>query len=93
MLWILWHVGLLLRPKGVVRAEAHRNLSEALVKHGHQELGQDDDHHNVVGAHDEGAHERAQLLRVADPCDKQDHVSQRKHVPEEGIARAHEPET
>lgn len=77
----------------LVTAEAHRNLSEALVQHGHQELCQDDNHHYVVGAHDEGTNERAELLGVTDPRDKQDHVRQRKHVPEQGIARAHEPET
>lgn len=67
------------------------DLPEALVQHGHQQLGEDNDHHNVVGADDEGAHERAQLLRVVDARDEQCHMSQGEDVPEQGIAGPHKP--
>lgn len=41
------------------------------MEHGHQQLGQHNNHHNVVGAYDHGADEGAQLLCVADAGDKE----------------------
>lgn len=67
------------------------NLPEALVQHGHQQLGQHDHDHDVVGADDQGAHERAQLFGVADAGDEEGDVRQREDVPEEGVAGANEP--
>lgn len=52
------------------------------MQHGHQQLGQHDDHHDVVGADDHGAHEGAQLFRVADAGDEERHVGQGEDVPE-----------
>lgn len=52
------------------------------MEHGHQQLGQHNDHHNVVGTDDHGAHKGAQLLCVADAGDKECNVRQREDVPE-----------
>lgn len=52
------------------------------MEHGHQQLGQHNDHHYVVGTDDHGAHKRAQLLCVADAGDKECNVRQREDVPE-----------
>lgn len=60
----------------------HSDLSEAFVEHCHQQLGQHDNHHDVVGAYDHGAHERTQLLRVADAGDEECDVRQGEYVPE-----------
>lgn len=67
------------------------DLPEALVQHGHQQLGQHDDHHDVVGANDQGTHEGAQLFRVADPGDEERDVGQGEDVPEQGVAGPHKP--
>lgn len=69
----------------------HSNLSEAFVEHRHQQLGQHDNHHDVVGAYDHGAHERTQLLRVADAGDEERDVRQGEYVPEQGVAGPHKP--
>lgn len=61
------------------------------MQHGHQQLGQHDHHHDVVGADDQGAHERAQLIGVADAGDEEGDVRQGEDVPEEGVAGADEP--
>lgn len=61
------------------------------MEHCHQQLSQDDDHHNVVGAYDHGPHEWAQLLCVADAGDKECNMRQGEDVPEQGIAGPHKP--
>jgi len=66
--------------------KTYRDLPEALVQHGHQQLGEDDDHHDVVRPDDQRSHERPQLLRVADPRHEQRHVGQGEDVPEQGVA-------
>lgn len=63
------------------------------MEHGHQQLGQHNDHHDVVGTDDHGAHKGAQLLRVADAGDKECDVRQREDVPEQGVAGANKPVT
>lgn len=83
-------------PDSTEEAEAgdtYSDLSEAFMEHGHQQLGQHDHHHDVVGADDHGAHKRAQLLRVADAGDEESNVRQREDVPEQGVAGPHEPVT
>ena len=76
----------------IVKSEmTHSDLSEAFMEHGHQQLGQDNNNHDVVGADDHGAHEGAQLLRVGDAGDEERHVRQGEDVPEEGVAGPHEP--
>lgn len=61
------------------------------MEHGHEQLGQDNNHHDVVGAYDHGTDKRAQLLCVADAGDEECNVCQREDVPEEGIAGSHKP--
>ena len=60
----------------------YSNLSEAFMEHGHQQLGQDNNHHNIVGAYDHGTHKRAQLLCVGDAGDEERNMCQREDVPE-----------
>ncbi len=60
----------------------YSNLSEAFMEHGHQQLGEHNNHHNVVGAYNHGTHERAQLLCVADAGDEERNVCQGEDVPE-----------
>lgn len=69
----------------------YSDLPEALVEHGDQQLGENDDHHDVVRAHDEGSHKWPQLLRVVDPGHEESHVGKREDVPEQSVARSHEP--
>lgn len=52
------------------------------MEHGHQQLGQHNNHHNVVGTNDHGTHKRAQLLSVADASDKECNMRQGEDVPE-----------
>lgn len=61
------------------------------MEHGHQQLGQHNNHHDVVGAYDHGAHEGTQLLRVADARDKERNMRQGEDVPEQGVAGPHKP--
>lgn len=67
------------------------NLPEALMQHGHQQLGQHNNHHYVVGTDDHGSHEGAQLLCVADAGYKECNVCQGEDVPEQGVAGPHKP--
>lgn len=60
----------------------YSDLSEAFVEHGHQQLGQHNNHHNVIGTDDHGAHKRAQLFGVADARDKECNMCQGEDVPE-----------
>lgn len=61
------------------------------MEHCHQQLGEDNNHHNVVGAYDHGTHKRPQLLCVADAGDKERNVCQGEDVPEQGIAGPDKP--
>lgn len=62
------------------------------MEHGHQQLSQDDNHYDIVGAYDHGTHKRPQLfLCVADAGDEERDVCQRKDVPEQGVACSHKP--
>lgn len=59
------------------------------MEHGHQQLGQHNNHHDVVGAYDHGTDKRAQLLCVADAGDEECNVCQGEDVPEQCIAGPH----
>lgn len=61
------------------------------MEHGHQQLGQDNNHNDVVGAYDQCTHERAKLLCVGDAGDEECNMCQGEYVPEQSIARPHEP--
>lgn len=61
------------------------------MEHCHQQLSQDNNHDNVVGAYDQGPHERAQLLCVADAGDEECNMRQGEDVPEQGVACPHKP--
>lgn len=61
------------------------------MEHCHQQLSQDNNHHNVVGAYDQGPNEWAQLLCVADAGDEECNMRQGEDVPEQGIAGPHKP--
>ena len=61
------------------------------MEHCHQQFGQDNNHHNVVGAYDHGTHKRLQLLCVANAGDEERNVCQGEDVPEQGIVGPHEP--
>lgn len=61
------------------------------MEHGHQQLGQHDNHHDVVGANDHGTHKRVQLLCVGDAGDKKCDMCQGEDVPEQGVAGPHKP--
>lgn len=61
------------------------------MEHGHQQLGENNNHHDVVGADDQGANKRPQLLCVADSGDEEGDVGQGEDVPEQGVAGPHKP--
>lgn len=52
------------------------------MEHGHEQLGQHDNHYDVVGAYDQGTNKGAQLLCVADAGDEERNVRQGENVPE-----------
>lgn len=61
------------------------------MEHGHQQLGEYNNHHDVVGAYDQGTNKRPQLLCVAYSGDEEGNVGQREDVPEQGVAGPHKP--
>lgn len=61
------------------------------MEHGHEQFGQHDNHHDVVGAYDQGTNKGAQLLCVADAGDEERDVRQGENVPEQSIAGPHKP--
>lgn len=52
------------------------------MEHGHQQLGQDNNHHDIVSAHNHGTHKRMQFLCVADAGDEECNMCQWEDVPE-----------
>ncbi len=82
---------IMLRKHQIISTVTYSNLSEALMQHGHQEFGENDDHNNIVGTDDKRTNKRPQLLCVANPCNKQSHMCQGKNVPEEGVTCSHKP--
>lgn len=71
--------------------QTYSDLSEAFMEHGHQQLGQHNNHHYVIRAYDHGTDKRAQLLCVADTGDEECNMRQRENVPEQSVASSHKP--